>query len=172
MLTRAKIVGCTLSFENVLFSTNSTTMSKALTFKDFGFKLAVINELMYNRNVLEPRFDVYDHLKAKRNLTETEVMRTVEEEGFAIVPEAREYFESLEITAEMVEDIEELITDGGDEVYMQTYPYWNGEDDTFNVKSAEDASLLPNLKKVIIFYSEDDSILHAFRERGIEADWL
>lgn len=147
-------------------------MSKSLQFKDFGFKLAVVNELMYNREVLEPAFDIYDHLKEKRGIDEDEAIRAIEKEGYKVIPEARAYFESLEITDDMVADIEELLTDGEDEIYLQVFPYWDGEDDTFDIKSAEDASLLPNLRKVTIFYRDDESILDEFKDRGIEAEWL
>ncbi len=83
-----------------------------------------------------------------------------------------EYFENLEITSEMVKDIEELYTDGGAPIYLQIVPFWSGEDDIFNIKSADDANLLPNLKEVTIFYDEDDSILSDFQKKGIKADWL
>ncbi len=147
-------------------------MSNKLKFKDLGFKLAVANELMYNQEILTPKVDVYKFIERKRNLTKSEAFDTIEEEGYEIIPEVLEYFENLEITSEMVKDIEELYTDGGDPIYLQVVPFWSGEDDIFNIKSADDANLLPNLKEVTIFYDEDDSILSDFQKKGIKADWL
>lgn len=38
-------------------------MSNGVQFKDFNFKLAVIEGLMYEQGVLAPRFDVYEFVK-------------------------------------------------------------------------------------------------------------
>ncbi len=78
----------------------------------------------------------------------------------------------MQIPSEKVQGIEELYTDGGDAIYMQIIPFWSGEDDAFNMKSAEDVNLLPNLKEVTFFYDEDDSILSEFQNKGIKAEWL
>jgi len=83
-----------------------------------------------------------------------------------------QYFKQLEISAEALPLIQAINQDGGDEIYMQLYPFWDGEDDVFNIQSAEDAALLPNLKSVTLFYDDDDRILEAFRQRGITAEWL
>jgi len=138
-----------------------------LNFKDFGFKLAVINELMYNREILKPKFDLNEFIKGyqKRKID-------IDEEGYEIIPEIMEYFKNIELTAKMVKDIDELVTDGGDYIYMQICPFWSGEDDIFNIKSVVDSDLLPNLKEVTIFYDDDDSILTEFKNKGIKANWI
>ena len=43
-------------------------------------------------------------------------------------------------------DIKEMKPDGGDEIYGQLIPFWDGEDDQFDVESVEDIKHLPNLK--------------------------
>lgn len=136
-------------------------------FQDFYFKLAVIQRLMYEQDILTPRFDVYEFVKgyAARDIN-------VEEEGYDVIPEVRDYFERLEIPADTLPLVQEINQDGGDDIYMQLCPFWDGEDDVFNIQSAEDAALLPNLKSVTLFYDEDDRILEAFRQRGIAAEWL
>lgn len=136
-------------------------------FQDFNFKLAVIQRLMYEQNVLTPRFDVYDFVQAY-----TARQIDIEEEGYDIIPEVRAYFEQLEIPAEMLALIQKIDMDGGDDIYLQLYPFWDGEDDVFNIQSAEDAALLPNLKSVTLFYADDAGILEEFRQRGIAAQWL
>ena len=83
----------------------------------------------------------------------------------------RRYFEQLEIPSETLRFIEEIDQDGG-EIYMQLYPFWDGEDDIFNIQSADDAALLPNFKSVTLFYDEDERILEEFKQRGITAEWL
>ncbi|MDE1207425.1 DUF6892 domain-containing protein [Tenacibaculum larymnensis] len=147
-------------------------MSNQLNFKELNFKLTVINELMYIQEVLQPKLEVYDFIEKHRNLTSSEAYNVIEEEGYEIIPEVLQYFKNLEITSEMVENIEELHMDGGDEIYGQIIPFWDGEDDVFSVNSAVDAKLLPNLKSVSLLYSENESLLEDFQEKGIEADWL
>jgi hypothetical protein len=142
-------------------------MVETVTFNDFNFKLAVIQELMYEREVLRPRFDVYDFVE---EYTARQI--DIEEEGYDIIPEVRAYFEDLAVPADAVSQIEELYQDGGNEIYMQLYPFWDGEDDVFNIQSAADADLLPNLQSVTLFYDEDARILEEFRLKGIDARWL
>lgn len=142
-------------------------MSNSVIFSDFNFKLAVIQVLMYEQELLVPRFDVYDFVRgyAARPIN-------IDEEGYTIIPEVKSYFEQLEIPAEMLPHVEELYQEGGTEIYLQLCPFWDGEDNIFDIHSAEDAALLPNLKSVTLFYSGDEQILEAFRRRGIEAEWL
>ena len=147
-------------------------MSNQLNFKELNFKLSVINELMYVQGVLQPKLDVYEFIEKKRNLTSSEAYDIIEEKGYEIIPEVLEYFKNLELNSEMVENIEELNMDGGDEIYGQIIPFWDGEDEEFSVNSAVDSTLLPNLKRISLLYSENDSLLEEFQEKGIEADWL
>ncbi len=142
-------------------------MADGVQFKDFNFKLAVIERLMYEQGVLTPRFDVYEFVKAY-----TERQIDIEEEGYEIIPEVRAYFEQLEIPAELLPSIEAINQDGGDHIYGELCPFWDGEDDIFNIQSVEDAALLPNLKSVTLFYDDDPRILEEFRQRGIAAEWL
>jgi hypothetical protein len=142
-------------------------MSDPVKFKDFNFKLAVIQRLMYDQNILTPRFDVYAFAA---NYTERHI--DVEEEGYAIIPEVRQYFAELNLPVEALRRIERLYQDGGDEIYGQLYPFWDGEDDVFDIRSADDAALLPNLRAVTLFYTGDDQLLAAFRRKGITATWL
>ena len=64
-------------------------MSDFLQFDNFNFKLAIIQELMYEQNVLEPRFDVYSFCESD-NLS-------VDPEDFYVepIPEVQDYFEQL-----------------------------------------------------------------------------
>ena len=142
-------------------------MTETAQFQDFNFKLAVIQKLMYEWDLLTPRFDVYEFVKhyEARPID-------IDEEGYEIIPEVKQYFEQLEIPADALVGIEALYQDGGDDIYMQLCPFWDGEDDVFNIRSAQDADKLPNLKAVTLFYDEDDRILEEFRRRGITAEWL
>lgn len=108
---------------------------------DFNFKLMVINELMYVDKILVPKFDINEfaqNYKARKI--------DIEEEGYSPINEAIDYFRNLEIPMDLLIDIRELKSDGGDEIYRQIIPFWDGEDEQFNVKSIADIQYLPNLR--------------------------
>lgn len=122
-------------------------MSNTIEFEVIGFKLAVVQILMYDQEVLKPKFDVEKFIEIKRNLKEGEGTEVIEDEGYDIIPEAMAYFEELQIDESLLIHIENLCMDGGDEIYSQIYPYWGGEADCFDVKSLDDVGKLQNLKK-------------------------
>jgi len=138
-----------------------------MIFKDFNFKLAVIQELMYNQELITPVFDIYDFTEKYQ-----ERKINIENEGFHIIPEARKYFEDLAIPEDLLPEIEELSQDGGDEIYLQLCPFWDGEDDLFNIHSPEDCNLLPNLKKITLFYDKNEIIIEKFKKKGVSAEFL
>lgn len=136
-------------------------------FKNFNFKLMVVQELMYNKKLLTPIFDVYE-------FAETDAGKNIDTEkiDYQMIPEVRSFFEALDIPDDLLSTVTELNADGGDDIYLQLCPQWDGEDDLFNVKSAADCGALKNLKSVTLLYDDDPSILEDFRSCGIEADWL
>jgi hypothetical protein len=142
-------------------------MSEIAQFQDLNFKLTVINALMYDGDALTPRFDVDEFV-------ESHDKRTIdtEEEGYEVIPEVLAWFAALEIPTSLLAGIERLEQEGGDEIWLQIIPFWDGEDDVFNIKSAADAALLPSLKNITLFYDDDDSIFQAFEARGVTAEWL
>ena len=56
----------------------------------------------------------------------------------------------LPIPASLATLVTELYFDGGNEVYAQLIPFWDGEDDVFDIESLteEDIRQLPNLKTI------------------------
>ncbi len=136
-------------------------------FKDFNFKLMVIQELMYHREVLDPIFDLDEFVE---NYTERKI--DTDTISYEIIPEVKKHFEDLDIPDDLLDSVTELNADGGDDIYFQLCPHWDGEDDLFNVKSADDCAKFKNLKKVTIFYDDDESILKKFAKFGVKADWL
>ena len=59
-------------------------------FKDFNFKLCVIQELMYQKCILTPKFDVWDFAKQYKARK-----INIEKEGYDIIPEVATYFKEL-----------------------------------------------------------------------------
>ena len=138
-----------------------------MKFEDFNFKLAVIQNLMYEQRQLSPRFDLRAFIKSY-----SERQIDIANEGYEIISEAKQYFEQLEIPTSLMLSIDEIYQDGGNEIYLQLCPFWNGEDDIFNIQSVADIEKLPNLTTITLFYDKDEQILEEFQKRGIIAKWL
>ncbi|MGY6652480.1 DUF6892 domain-containing protein [Amycolatopsis sp. TRM77291] len=138
-------------------------MSQTISFTDLNFKLAVVQELMYNQELL-PKFDLGQYAAEKGF--------TYDGGSVEAVPEALAYFEELEIPAEFAEKITEIEMDGGNEIYLEIAPNWDGEDSLFDVDEFADVAHFPNLKSMTLLYTGNDEALETLRARGIEADWL
>lgn len=136
-------------------------------FQDINFKLCAIQELMYNQHVLLPQFNIYAFAKDYKHRA-----INIDAEGHAIIPEALEYFRQLEIPAALLANIPEIYQDGGNAIYMQIAPLWDGEDEQFNISNAKDASLFPNLRKMTIFYDADQTVLEQLKAQHIDVAYL
>lgn len=117
-------------------------------FRDFNFKLLVIDQLMYVEGTLGPRFDLAAHMREHRGVEDLFDYATENDLAHKVLDEARAHFEALEISTEQLATVEELVIDGGNEVYAQCTALWDGEDELFDVRSLDDLDLLPNLKRV------------------------
>lgn len=55
----------------------------------------------------------------------------------------------MEISKELAQEIEMLYLDGGNKIYLQLCPFWDGEDDLFTIKSISEEELkqFTNLRK-------------------------
>lgn len=133
-----------------------------IEFKDFNFKLAIIEELMYSKELLKPKFDVYEFAEIKK----IEGFSAVEG-GYEPIAEVVEYFKALEIDKKIAKQVTEIYQDGGNEIYMNVTPQWDGEDDLFNIQSFEDIKHFPNLKKMTLFET-DTKIIEELKSKGIE----
>ncbi|MEV7103468.1 DUF6892 domain-containing protein [Streptomyces atroolivaceus] len=138
-------------------------------FKDFNFKLAVIEALMYGDGTLTPAFSIDERFRARGV---GDLHSHVYENGWehTVLDEARAFFEALEISDELLATVDELVFDGGNQVFHECSPVWDGEDDLFDVRSLDDLPLLPNLKRVL---GADDMVAvpgkeGVFAARGIE----
>jgi len=145
------------------FGTNSHEMPK---FKDFNFKLAVIQELMYSKNLLQPAFDV-------KTFVGPEKWQKIDhaKHPSKAVPGVKKFFKDLEIPQELLDQVE-ILDQNYHKCYHQVTPYWDGEGDEFNITSTEDVKWLPNLKKVILLYDREQKMVGEFQAKGIEARYL
>ncbi|MEU9359207.1 hypothetical protein AB0D35_14040 [Streptomyces sp. NPDC048301] len=116
-------------------------------FKDFNFKLLVIEKLMYEDETLTPAFSIDERMR-DRGIADTVSYVYDNDLAFSVLEESRAYFEQLEISDELLAGVEELLLDGGHQVYYECSPVWDGEDDLFDVRSLDDLALLPNLRLI------------------------
>ncbi|MGI5484401.1 DUF6892 domain-containing protein [Streptomyces lavendofoliae] len=140
-------------------------------FKDFNFKLVVIDVLMYEQAFLTPAFDLGARMR-ERGIDIPAVYVLENNIDDEVLDESRAFFEELEIGDELLAEVETLCFDAGQEIYRHCAPAWGGEDDLFDIRSLDDLALLPNLKRVT---AVDDGTLVApgkweiFAACGIEA---
>ena len=137
----------------------------ALKFESFEFKLAIIQSLMYDKELLTPKFDIYDFAKVYEG---REI--DVDEEGYEPIQEAVDWFKALQIPVTLADEITELVMDGGNEIFGQIIPFWDGEDDYFDIRnvSEEEIRQFKNLKRMEVMPQENWNEMEVFEKCGIE----
>jgi hypothetical protein len=132
---------------------------------DLNFKLMVVQRLMYDDEVLLPKFDVCEFAE---NYKGRKI--DLEEISYEMIPEVKAWFEGLDIPLELLWDIKELRASGGDEIYHQLIPHWDGEDEVFDVVSAEDVKYFPNLKKITLM-GNNKEVVKSLRAQKIKVSF-
>ena len=136
-----------------------------LVFDNFNFKLVIIEQLMYKKELLTPKFDIYEFAEEyKRRKID------VDEDGYEPIKESQKWFKDLQIPARLADEVTELLFDGGLSVYHGIYPFWDGEDECFDVTQISEAELsqFRNLKKAIVTALISDDALETLKAHGIE----
>ncbi|MFC9247681.1 DUF6892 domain-containing protein [Streptomyces sp. NPDC057136] len=124
---------------------------------------------MYSDETLTPKFNLAERLGVDDAFSYA-VDNNLDD---VVLEEACTYFEALQISDELLATVDRLDADGGNIVYNECCPMWDGEDDLFDVHSLDDLALLPNLKRLVsakegvVAVPDRLSILEA---RGIAAD--
>lgn len=126
---------------------------KSGTFKDFNFKLVVLNSLLDKETSFSERFE--------------EVINLSNECEEDINMEVLEFFEDVKLTEKDLESVTELVFDAGEDIYFLIYPEWDGEDDIFDVKYLGGIEKLVNLKEVEYISLASDQLIEEIEERGI-----
>ena len=103
-------------------------------FKDLHFKLSVLSALMEDGHFVEEA----ERLNAKFGKTTKD---------YTAIKKVMEFYESVEIHAELLATITELLPDGGDLAYVHAVNVWDGEDDLFDIGSIEGIEQLVNLER-------------------------
>lgn len=138
-----------------------------LHFDNLNFKLAIVQTLMYDLKLLEPSFDIYDFAKQYKD-------EEIDTESYTIIEPALNYFRNLPIPKRFAPQVETIYMDGGNEVYMNIIPQWDGEDGCFDLNEITLSELeqFPNLKQATIMSSNFDKIKETFDAANIEVELL
>ena len=137
-----------------------------ITFQDFGFKLSIIQELMYNKNLITPAFDLFEFVDwyTKRDID-------LEEEGYEPIKEVTQYFRDLPIPKRLAPEITKIYQDGGNNIYLNLLRFAEGWEDYWDIETTVDTIHFPNLKTAVLCYAKDH-VLTELNEKGIQAEWI
>ena len=155
------------SKESVLVSFQEGRESDILHFDTLNFKLAIIQVLMYDLHLLKPEFDIYDyadHYEGEKIDTDSDI----------IIEPAMNFFKEMEIPKNFAPYVEMLYMDGGNDVYMNIIPQWDGEDESFDLNeiTLEELQQFPNLKKANLMSSDFDKVKEVFEAANIAVEPL
>lgn len=155
------------SKESVLVSFQEGRESDILHFDTLNFKLAIIQVLMYDLHLLKPEFDIYafaDHYEEEKIDTDSDI----------IIEPAMNFFKEMEIPKNFAPYVEMLYMDGGNDVYMNIIPQWDGEDDSFDLNeiTLEELQQFPNLKKATLMSGNFDKVKEVFEATNIAVEPL
>ena len=143
------------------------TDEELLHFDNINFKLTIIQVLMYDLRVLKPFFDIYD-------FAEEFSEEDIDTESMEIIQPALEYMMNLPIPKKYAEQVQEIYMDGGNEIYLNLIPQWDGEDDGFalNEVSLKELRQFPNLKQATIISSNFEHVKKTFDKQGVQVKVL
>ena len=144
-----------------------TTDGEVLHFDNINFKLAIIQVLMYDLEVLKPIFNIFDFAEEASELN-------IDTESMEIIQPALEYMMNLPIPKKYAEQVQEIDMDGGNEIYMNLIPQWDGEDDSFDLNevSLKELQQFPNLKQATIMTSNFEHVKETFDKQGVQVKVL
>ena len=143
------------------------TDEELLHFDNINFKLTIIQVLMYDLRVLKPYFDIYDFAEEFSELD-------IDTESMEIIQPALDHFEKLQIPKEYAQHVQEIYMDGGNEIYLNLIPQWDGEDDGFDLNevSLKELQQFPNLKQATIISSNFEHVKKTFDKQGVQVKVL
>ena len=128
---------------------------------------------MYRQKILTPAFDIHEFAKEydKREID-------IETDGYNIIPEAKKYFQNLDIPNELLVKVETLHQssgiDGGSRFMYQIFPFWDPGvgDDVVRItnKAIDDFALLPSLRRFSGLENSKPSpkLLKSLKDKGVQ----
>lgn len=110
-------------------------------FADPNFKLVVLDSLLTSGAIqLGPRDKLARHLIGSSY--------DEERDGYKLLKPVYDYLVRYPLAAADLARVEDIVFDGGNEIYAYAFPFWDGETDEFDVHSLEGIALLSNLRRL------------------------
>ncbi len=140
---------------------------EVLEFDNFNFKLAILQELIYNLELITPFFNINE-------FADQYTGKEIDTESETPIKPAIQYFKKLPIPKRLADEITEIYMDGGNDIYMNIAPFWGGDEEYFDLNdiSVKELSQFKNLKKATLMTSEFEKVSATFNELGIETEML
>jgi len=150
-----------------LTSSNEESIGGILHFDNLNFKLAIIQVLMYDLQLLKPEFDIYDFADQYKG-------KKIDTDSDTIIEPDMNFFKEMKIPKKFAPYVEMIYMDGGNDLYMNIIPQWDGENESFDLNEITLAELqqFPNLKKATIMSSNFDKVKDVFDAEDIEVEQL
>ena len=120
---------------------------------------------MYDLDILKPAFDIFDFSEEFSELD-------IDTESTELVEPALEYFKNFQISQKYASLVKEIDMDGGNEIFMNLIPQWDGEDSIFDLNEVSLAELkqFPNLKQATIMSSNFEQVKETFVAAGVDVE--
>ena len=152
--------------ESHLISISEKSTEDMLHFDNLNFKLAIIQVLMYDLKLLNPEFDIYDFADRYKEEIDTD--------SDTVIEPVMNFFKNLQVPKRLAPYVETIYMDGGNDVYMNIIPQWDGEDGSFDLNEITLTELqqFPNLKKATLMSSNFDKVKDVFDAANIKAELL
>jgi len=108
-------------------------------FGDPNLKLAILSSLI-DKQLID--------LGTPQQLAEHVLGRPVdlENEGYKPIPAVRAYLDRYPLSTDLLNEIDELVLDGGSSIYRYVWFFWDGADDIFDINSLAGIKHCPNIK--------------------------
>lgn len=122
---------------------------------------------MYDLKLLNSEFNIYDFADRYKE-------EEIDTDSGTIIEPAMSFFKELEIPKKFAPYVETIYMDGGNDVYMNIIPQWDGEDESFDLNEITSRELkqFPNLKKATVMSSNFDEVKEIFNTANIEMKLL
>lgn len=152
--------------ESHLIPISEKSTEDMLHFDNLNFKLAIIQVLMYDLKLLNPEFDIYDFADRYKEEIDTD--------SDTVIEPVMNFFKNLQVPKRLAPYVETIYMDGGNDVYMNIIPQWDGEDGSFDLNEITLTELqqFPNLKKATLMSSNFDKVKDVFDAANIKAELL
>ena len=116
-------------------------------FADVNFKLVIAEALLADD--LDTVF-----ARAYRTVVESPAVRAQQEAGEGVnpdgsIPELAEFLQNATFAPEDLAQVTEIVFDGGNQVYGDLRPDWDGEDERFDPASIVGVEHVPNLRRAV-----------------------